>query len=196
MDVDVILQTGLGAILGVVLAEVVNFTRLAWNWWNRPILLIEPPNDRCLLLAHGSEVSTGQFYDEQIYGFSVRNAGRRIATGVRFQLTRIEFRDIDSPDFVEFSGNAYDLALYKGAYRPSSDYETVLVPNAAVVVALAKWREDHDPVFPSVNGLPAYYEEICTYAEEYRLTVVAFDEKAHFSQSVLTLGPPHKGGAT
>ena len=153
----------------------------------RPRLVIGSPNDRCLILSHFDQVGNDEFYEEKIYGFYVRNIGRRIATGVRVQLIKTEYRGRSWPEFAEISEHAYDLTIYKGAGRKSHDIETVLVPKAAILIRLAGWREDQDVVFPAVSGLPDYFEEICHGATEFRFTVVAFDDKARFVQEVLTV---------
>ena len=200
MEYADLITSGIGAILGFLLAQLINVAKLMWDWWKRPRLVIESPGHNCQILSHGTEAGHGEIYDENIYGFYVRNVGRRIATGVRIQLIKIEYAEQSWPEFAKISGHAYDLALYKGAGRKSEDTETVLVPGASVLVKLAGWREDHDVVFPAVSELPDYYEEICVYATEYKFTVVAFDERARFVQKVLTVslggGKPAKGGGS
>lgn len=187
MEYSDFIKSGIGAILGFLLAQFVNLASVIWEWWNRPKLVIEPVGENCVLLAHGTEAGKGEIYDEEIYGLYVRNTGRKIATAVRVQLIKIEYRERDWPKFADISEHAYDLALYKGAGRKSEDTEAVLVPGATVVIELAGWREDYHTIFPAVSGLPDYYEEICSLATEYRFTVVAFDDKAHFVRKVLTV---------
>jgi hypothetical protein len=160
MDYSDFIGSGIGAVLGFVLAQVINVARLVWTSWTRPRLAIELPHDNCEILSHGAEVGRGEIYDEKIFGFYVRNVGRRIATGVRFQLVKIEYREKEWPEFADISDQAYVLSLYKGAGRKSEDIETVLVPGAAALVELAGWREDHGAIFPAVSGLPDYYEDL------------------------------------
>jgi hypothetical protein len=197
MEYGDFIKSGIGAILGFLLAQFVNVARLIWDWWNRPKLVIEPVGQNCVLLGHGTEAGSGEIYDEEVYGFYVRNTGRRIATGVRVQLINIEYREHNWPKFADISEHAYDLALYKGAGRKSEDTEAVLVPEATVVIELARWREDYGTIFPAVSGLPDYYEEICALATEYRFTVVAFDDKAHFVRKILTVryGSRHRANS-
>lgn len=192
MEYGDLIKSGIGAILGFVLAQFVNFARIIYEWWNQPKLMIEPVGKNCVLLAHGAEAGNGQIYDEEIFGFYIRNIGRRIATGVRVQLIKIEYRERDWPDFAGISEHAYDLALYKGAAPRSEATETVLVPGASVVIELAGWREDQFAILPAVSGLPDYYEEICATATEYRFTVVAFDDRARFVQKVMTVNHTRK----
>ena len=180
-------KSGVGAIIGFVLAQLVNVAKLIWDWWNRPVLLVKPAGDDCLLLSHTTEVSSGELCKEKIYGFFVRNLGRRVATGVRVQLLKAEHRPRGATAFETVSEHSYDLALHHGSIRKSTDTETVLIPGASVEIELAGWREDYDVVFPTVSGLPEYYEEICSGSVEYRFTVVAFDENANFAQRVLTI---------
>lgn len=189
MDYSDLIRSGIGAILGFLLAQLVNLSKIIWDSWNRPKLAIEPVGDNCLLLSHSTEASSGERIKENIFGFEVRNIGRRIATGVRAQLIKIEYRNRDWPKFADISTHAYDLALYLGAGRKSQDTRAVLIPGASVTIELAGWREDYDAVFPAVSGLPDYYEEICAGATEYRFTVVAFDDTARFVRKILTVSP-------
>lgn len=188
MEYGDLIRSGIGAILGFLLAQLINVAKLAWDWWKRPRLDIEMPGGNCQILSHGTEVGRGDIRDEKIFGFYVRNTGRQIATGVRIQLIKIEYREKDWPEFADISDQAYSLALYRGAAHKSEDTETVLVPGASALVHLASWREDYDPIFPAVSGLPDYYEEICALAVEYRFTVVAFDDKVRYVRKVLTIG--------
>lgn len=200
MEYADLFKSGIGGLVGFLAAQLVNFAKLICDWWMKPRLVIEWPDDSWRILSHGTEAGHGEIYDENIYGFYVRNVGRRIATRVRFQLIKIEYAEQSWPEFAEISAHAYDLALYKGAGRKSKDTETVLVPGASVTVKLAGWREDYDAVFPAVSGLPDYYEEICARATKYKFTVVAFDEREQFVQKVLTVtlgrGKPTKSGGS
>lgn len=67
----------------------------------------------------------------------------------------------------------------------------MIVPGAAALVALAEWREDHDAVFPSVTGLPDYYEEMSAESVEFVFTVAAYDDKARYVTKALTIQVPH-----
>lgn len=183
MDYDDIFKSGVGAVIGFALAQLVNVAKLCWERWTEPKLVIELANERCVLVSHGVEASHGQILDETIYGFYVRNTGRRIATGVRVQLIQIEHRGIKDKEFRTASEHAYDLAQYKG----TEGSKTVLVPGAVAVMELALWREDYWAVRPAVGELPDHYEEICGDSTEYKFTVVAFDDNARFVRKVLTV---------
>ena len=78
------LESGIGAVIGFVLAQLVNAVKLYWEWRNRPKLIIESDSDSSVL-------EIGEHYSH--YGCSVRNVGRTIATGARVQLVRIEGRN-------------------------------------------------------------------------------------------------------
>tara|TARA_Y100001947_G_C10292649_1_gene283580 strand:- start:417 stop:614 length:198 start_codon:yes stop_codon:yes gene_type:complete len=65
-----------------------------------------------------------------------------------------------------------------------------LVPDAAVVVELARSRADADGVIPSIGTLPDYFEESVALAVEYKFTVVAHDDSANFIKGVLKLAVP------
>jgi hypothetical protein len=187
MEYGDLIKSGIGAFIGFFLAQLVNLARLIWEWWNRPRLAIYEIGDNNILLSHTVEAANHEYYKEKRYGFYVRNAGRRAATGIRFQIIKIEYRGKEWPEFAVSSEHAYELALYGGQHVRSRDTETVLVPGATAVIDLAGWREDYDVIFPSVTGLPDYYEEICSGADEYRFTVVAFDDKARYVQKVITV---------
>lgn len=154
MEYGDFIRSGIGAALGFFLAQLINVAKLARDWWNRPRLTIELAHENSQILSHAAQVGPSEFYDERIFGFYVRNLGRRIATGVRFQLIKIEYREKNWPVFADVSNQAYELALYKGAGRKSEDSVTVLVPTAGALVELAAWRETMTPYFPSYRVYP------------------------------------------
>lgn len=140
-----------------------------------------------MILSHTTQADLNSFLKEIIYGFHVRNTGRRIATGVKFQILKIETRNDSSRGFATASDRVITLATYNHADKIRGDIQTTLVPNAATLVSLAFWREDRDAIFPSATYLPDYYEEGCADAIEYRFTVVAFADNANFATEVLTI---------
>src|SRR3981081_2399602 len=104
MEYSDLLKSGLGAVIGFLLAQIVNLAAVGRDWFTRPRLRIDPPDSKnWLILMHSAEVGNGELYKEQIYAFYVRNVGRRIATGVRFQLLKIEYREQNQPQFSEYS---------------------------------------------------------------------------------------------
>lgn len=196
MEFGDFIKSGIGAVIGFSLAQLVSAAKLFWDWWNQPKFEIKSRSAIWLLLSHTTETQGYECYDEDIYGFQLRNTGRGIATGVRIQLIKIEYYDEQRSKYIEVSEHAHDLSLYTSAGRQPDNTEIVLVPGANVDVQLASWREDYDVIFPSVSALPDYYEEICYSAPDYRFTVVAFDDKGHFVQEVLTLVYSKRRGAS
>jgi len=181
-----LVKSGLGAVLGFVLGQIVNLAKLGREWWCRPRLVIDTGTNG-LILAHSDYDGNGQGYDEKIYGFCVRNVGRGMAKAVKFQLLKIECRKKSSPDFVVVSNHCFELTTYKNANEVSGSREAVLVPSAGTWIALAAWREDSDAVFPLVTGMPDYYEESCSGSVEFRFTVVVFADNAKFVTSQLNI---------
>jgi hypothetical protein len=176
-----LLRSGLGAIIGFALAQTVNIAKVAGEWLVRPRLRIEAiDKDSWRILTHHAEAANGETYEEETYGFYVRNAGRRIATGVRFQLMKIEYRGKNFPHFVDRSLQTHDLSVYNQFGDGRGASAITLVPNARAIVHLGTWREDSSVIFPAVASIPDYYEESCQGADEFRFTVVAFDDKARF----------------
>ena len=123
------------------------------------------------------------------FGFYVRNGGRRIATGVRFQLQKIEYKERDG-DLVTVAEHAYELALYNATDKARGVEVTSLVPKGKALVYLAEWREDWDVIFPAIGGTPDYYESICAAGVEYRFSVVAFDDRGYCAEETITIETP------
>jgi hypothetical protein len=188
MEYSDFLKSGLGAVIGFALAQFVNLVKVARDWLMRPRLRIEPVSggsNGWRILMHSAQVNRGEFLEEETYGFYVHNIGRTIATGVRFQLIKIEYRGSEWPEFAEASNQTSDLAVYNGSGANKRGAESAtLVPGAKTLVHLGSWREDYDVVFPAIHSIPDYYEESCSSADEFRFTVVAYDDHAHFTTGV------------
>lgn len=187
METGELIQSGVGAVVGFLLAQLVNVAALMWEWSRRPRLVIELPQGNARILSHSAEVRRGEYLREEIYGFSVRNEGLRVAIGVRFQLIKVEHRRSGQDEFREISDQAYELNLYNGAGSSSGAGSVMLVPGAAALVKLASWREDYEPIFPAVIGLPDYYEESTSGSDEFRFTVVAFDGNGSYVTEIVTI---------
>ncbi len=188
MDYSDLLKSALGAVIGFFLAQVVNLAKIAWDIYRRPRLVITHPDSKnWRVLMHDAQVGLGETYAEEIYAFYVCNVGRRIATGVRFQLIKIEYRGVNWLEFADASEQTCDLAVYTQASANRGAESITLVPGAKTLVHLASWREDYDVVFPAVATLPDYFEEICTGATEFRFTVVVFDDHARFTTAIVTI---------
>jgi hypothetical protein len=147
---DDLLKSGLGAVIGFALAQLVNLVKFFHQRFARPRLAIENSGD-FQILSHSTPMENGEYYDEKRYGFYVCNTGRRIATGIRFQLLKIEFKRKEDLTFNVASHRCFDLAVYSESSDKRGDFETSLVPGARALIALAEWREDHDALMPSVR---------------------------------------------
>lgn len=195
METSEIWSSAVGAVIGFALAEFVSGTKLAWGWLRRPRLAIVEDGQYCIL-SDAEEVASGQLLDREIYGFDVRNAGRRIATNVRFQLLKVEGRDKGSDEFHLLAEGAYDLSVFRESRRDFGSPTATLVPGAQVTVELAKWREDHfDALMPAIREVPPYFEESCQGVREFRFTVAVFDDEREFKSAVLSVRPFEKAGA-
>jgi hypothetical protein len=182
-----LLKSGVGGAVGFLLAQLVNVAKVCRDRWLEPKLVIEVKGQNSRLLSHTVEAPHGQYLKEEIYGFSVRNIGRSVATGIRVQLVRIEQRGRKDENFGTISEHAQDLEHYNGDSRASGGTEAVLVPGAAVIIELAWWPENWWALMPAVAALPHYFEESCADASVYRFTVVVFDDKARFAQQIITI---------
>jgi hypothetical protein len=186
MDYSDFLKSGLGAVIGFLLAQLLNVANLVWDWWRKPKLEIESI-DWCLFLSHATPLSSGELVEEKYFGFHVRNVGKRVATGVQFQIIKIE-NEFEG-GWAEMADTALELKTYHGADATTSDPKATIVPGAAIAVGLATWRQDHDTVRPLAHGIPDYYEETCENSKAYRYTVVAFEENGCYTQAVLSVRP-------
>lgn len=170
----------MGAIVGFLLAQVVQVAVIAWNYFKRPKLVI----------GDVVEVSTDDPTDACSYTFCVQNKGLSIATSVKFQLIKIEFLHTEKCGFKCISEHVYNLPIYNSQSQQKYA-EAVLIPNATIHINLA-FQPDYneqgqDIITPASQGLPDFYDTVCEGAEKYRFTVVAFDDKAHYAQKVLTI---------
>jgi hypothetical protein len=193
MDDGDLIKSGLGAIIGFALAQFVNVVKLGWDWWRKPKLKIEHSETNCLL-SHTTALSSGEMAGEKYYGFEVRNTGWRVATGVQFQIVKIE-NEIEG-GWAEMADTALVLSTYHGADAKTAETKATIIPGASVAVGLATWRQDHDTVIPLAYGIPDYYEEFCEGSKAYRFTVVAFEDNGYYVKAVLTVRPyenePHR----
>jgi hypothetical protein len=182
-----LLQSGIGAFIGFLLGQAVNLVRFAWDRYKRPRLVIEELDGGSRILSHSTPIGDShELVEERMYGFLVRNAGRSMAAGVRFQLLKIEYRERDG-EFITVADHAFTLSVYAGADGSDGGTETSLVPNAAALVHLGIWRQDIDALVPAVTGLPDYYVETCAAGVEYRFGVVAFDPQGRYAEKTLTI---------
>ena len=176
------LEASVGAVIGFLLAQIINAAKIFRDWYKRPKLIIRSRGENWLL--EPTERHT-------IYGFSLHNAGRSIATGVQVQLVKV-IAQHDENKHCLLSENAYDLFPYRRETRENISVPLTLVPGAAVDIQLAS-RNDHDDrpyedvIYPSVSEIPELFEETATGATAYMYTVVAFDDKANFAQETLSL---------
>jgi hypothetical protein len=180
VDYSDLWKSGGGAIIGFFLAQFVNFATLFWTWWNRPKLVIEIINDKNHLLSHTAQVSAEETADETYYGFAVRNVGRSIATGVRFQILSIEFKDNGEEKYHHFKDTAIDIAVYVNAESEEGATSITLVPQAAARIAVAWNNEARGVLMPCAKHVPDYWDENCEMADEFIFHVVVFDDGGNF----------------
>jgi hypothetical protein len=181
-----------GGVIGFVLAQLVNIAKVTRQWWVKPRLAITLGSDGTVLLSHDPESEIEHRPLREVWhGFQVRNTGRRVATGVRFQIFKIEIRDRGQPrgDFYLISDSAINLSMYTGARGGRGAKEATLIPSAAVSVALAYWREDHGMVRPAGEFASDYYDENCSQAGEYRFSVCAFDDGKEYTTATFVVEP-------
>jgi hypothetical protein len=188
MDFSDLIKSGLGAVIGFMLAQVVSLSTFAASRIRRPRLgILSSQSQNWQILMHSVEAENGETYKEEEYGFYVCNRGRRIATEVQFQILSIECRGRNQSEFAEISRHTFDLEVYSGSNRRVGEKIVTLVPGAQVLIHLASWREDSNVVYPAVDAIPDYYEEICSHAIDYRFTIVSFDDSGMSTTSVASI---------
>jgi hypothetical protein len=80
-------------------------------------LVIEEPENGYRILSHSTQVDDShELVKERMYGFIVRNVGRRIATGVRFQLLKAEYRE-EGGEFNTVARHAFGLSIHEHIRR-------------------------------------------------------------------------------
>jgi hypothetical protein len=184
---DNLIKPALGAVIGFVLAQLVNVGKLIWAQFTAPRLKIEYVRDDWEILSHTKQLALGEYAKEVQYGFRVRNVGRRIATGVRFQLLEMEVTDQENPFYVAVAPAA-NLTVYVSATHVGPEHATI-VPGASVLVSLATWteREDGEDFVPNIEHIPDYFEEATFAATKYRFRVVVFDESGRYASEAIEL---------
>ena len=187
MDYSDLLKSGLGAIVGFLLAQFVDVANLIWKRVKRSKLKIELMASN-VIMAHTIMFSPTEEGREEVYAFVVRNVGKKIATGVRFQILNIQFRDKHLSEFADLSDVALTLKTYSDEQKQGREVIT-LVPKAAANIALARWRQDLGVVRPSAPTLFEYYDEMCANAVEYRFEVAVFDDSGDFATEHMTVVP-------
>lgn len=184
MEFADLIKSGAGAVVGFTLAQLVSLAAIIRKWKLRPKLEIQEI-ENALLLSHTSQISASETAEEMYFGFKVKNAGRTIATGVRFQIIGIKFRE--GGQFVDYLGDmALDLSVYRGAAGSVvGPKEITLVPSAAVNIALAWWREDYECVRPCIENAFDYYDEMADNKTEYEFAIVAFDDAKNLATATI-----------
>lgn len=185
METSDLLKSGLGALIGFALAQLVNLAALVWKRWRRPKLKIKQIKN-ALLLSHTTQLSPTEDADELYFGFVVQNVGRTVSTGVRFQIIGIKFGHKNG-DFLDYLGEmALDLSVYRGAHGTETGAsEITLVPNAAARIALAWWREDQTALRPCVDNSFDYYDEMADNVTEFEFDIAAFDDSGNLATSTI-----------
>lgn len=181
---------GLGAVIGFVLAQTVNLARLWYQHLRRPVLRIEQPKENYELMTIGVEDAGGRFlYSKIVYGFQVRNTGRTIATGVRFQINSVEMRLPSRLDYERLANYSIDLAVFENAEKAGTVKETSILPGAAAQVALAVGSTFLGLVEPHAENTPGFFGKM-EGAEELRFLVAAFDRSGEYTSAQLTIRCP------
>ena len=176
------MESVLGGIVGFALAQLVHVAKFLWERHTRPKLVIDS-------YCENSVLEIGERHTT--YGFSVRNKGLTVATGVRVQLVKMVAHHDENKHNI-LSENAYDLSPLRRRDTGSTSVPLTLFPGASIEIALAS-RNDRDDgryedvIFPSVSEMPHLFEEMATGATEYMYSVVVFDDKANSSQKTLSL---------
>jgi hypothetical protein len=175
--------------LGFILGQLANAVAFVHRWWVRPRIRISSLGGNHILLDHYPEMPPNEESVREIhFGFRVSNCGRRVASGIRPLLIKVEAQEGDS--YRELTAHTYTLSWADPEGR-SREPET-LIPGASLNVALAEWREDYDFVAPAIGYLEDYYEEACAGVVGYRFSVAVVDEKGRYVTDRLTIAHPYR----
>jgi hypothetical protein len=185
---DDLWKAAIGAIIGFALAQTVNGATLLWNWFYRSKLVIEPIKKN-VLLSHSTQTRDG-LLSEKYFGFKVRNEGRSVATGVRFQITGIRFLSKGHESLDYLGDMALDLHVYTGAEDKKMGANVItLVPKSGSYIALAWWREDITAVRPCTVDVFDYYDEMASSHDGAEFDVVVFDDSGDFATATIVTEP-------
>ncbi len=175
--------------LGFILGQLANAVSFVHRWCVRPRIRISSPGANHVLSDHYPEMPSSEESIREIrFGFQVSNCGRRVASGIRPLLIKVEAQEGDR--YRELTTHTYTLA-WAGPKSRSREQET-LIFGASLNVALAEWREDYDFVAPAIGCLEDYYEESCTGVVKYRFSVAVVDEKGRYVTDKLTITHPYR----
>jgi hypothetical protein len=174
----------IGVVVGFALAQLMDLAKLAYWWLMKPRLEIQQVGDRGILLDHSEEIASGEVVREIIYGFFVRNCGRRMARGVEAMLVKIEIDQGDDAGFHQFSADTCRLCWH--GVRSDAQLVT-LVPGTTAIVSLARWRDDLFCVVPDTDRLEEYYSETCVGAARVRFSVVVVDDHGTYASREFTI---------
>ena len=173
-----------GAILGFLLSEILNFSIFIYNKRKDPKLKIDILNKNGKILSHDAEIGHGQTAGEVVYGFRVCNVGKKVSSGVRFDLTKLECRN-DNENFRTILNSTYKLHVFSNSRNFNNEFSVTLTPGSSVLVELAREQEGWGFLIPSISHAPDYYEDIVVGSDEYRLTVVCYDDKGRYDSKEL-----------
>ena len=178
----------LSRLLGVVAAAIavidgsvwaVELLIKRWNQLNGLRLAIESVGENSVLDV--TEKHT-------IYGFSVRNVGRKLTQNVRAQLVKVEGRG-PSGEYRTLLDQTFDLEPV--GIEGDSSTSVALVPGRTIKFRMASSKHDsgygpyYGVVYPSVLGLSERFEEFASDVGDFRYTVAAIADGERFASKAL-----------
>ena len=180
-----LISSGIGAIVGFLLAQIFNIGVLIYKYYRKPILTIEH-SDTYTLLSQPDisfwEEKVGEIY----YGFSVKNTGRSVSRSVCAYLEKIEIIESDGKTQIVHNSMS-KLRVYQGSQETNAPYEAVLPSKGRIYFLLAYTRTSDCAIFPKIDDTLDYYEDVCSDAETFTFHIIVFDERLKVKRETITL---------
>lgn len=179
VNVNDLLKSGVGAVIGFSLAQVVNLARSIHEIYVRPQLRLSAP-EFCIVgdplySEHGNP-------PVRYYGFKVKNTGRRVATNVQFQIEAIERKPLHHSDYQLIDCASQQLFTFNPSKPKEKGADLItLPPGGAAVILMATWDRS-DTVFRPSGSIPRIELKECAGQQDYRLSVIAFEAGGRYTR--------------
>jgi hypothetical protein len=176
-----LLKSGIGAIIGFVLAQVVNLVKIYLDYTRRPILTIVE-NENSVLLSHSEQDQSGVYVPHTYHGLGVRNDGRTPVKNLKCYILKIEIKKQNRDELALAFDSSTQIPSFEASYRTkSSAKDLILIPGAKHDFLFGIYRQEMESVlYPAIGYVPDYYENVCDSADYYVVTVVAMADNAEY----------------
>lgn len=175
------------ALFGFFIGQLIPFAKWVYSNHNRPRFVVDDKEQAELILREIDDDGGGEPYEHRVWGFTVRNAGKRTAYGVRAQLNLVS----------DASGK--NLGSYRGAFelRPQGHiatnvkdpFEPIDLPaGVSVTFVLAFYRDGpDDTVSPAIRESLPYFAETFPSCGKFCYELVVFNQHGNVDPLKLSL---------